>query len=386
MALEKQLTRLYSLNLFAEKCGLKNMEALCKLFNHPHSKFKTVHVAGTNGKGSVTTKTAKGLESKYKKVGLYTSPHITHFNERIRINGEPIPDPELELLLNETLSVMDAHKIPATFFEITTLIAFLYFERQEVDIAVIEVGLGGRCDATNVILPVLTVITSISLEHTEILGNDILSIAKEKAGIQKTNIPMIIGPKVPKHAINGPVIQVQGEFKHYDEENNAIAKAVMQLLDLPSFVIEKALTVRPPCRFQIIESHGIPIIFDVAHNPDGLNRLFQALRERFGPIRFDVLCALSKAKAIKECLAEITPNTRHLTLTESTHQKAASLAAMAPFVPPNLSHKFYEDPSKAVQEALSYAIHKQSPLVICGTFYIMEAALGAVACYDSKSK
>lgn len=175
----------------AYKPGLQNIEALDALCNSPHRRFKTIHVAGSNGKGSVSHTLAAILQSAGYKTGLYTSPHLTDFRERIRVNGNKIPQ-DYVIKFTENLKE-EAEKISPSFFEWVTELAFSYFASENVDIAVIETGLGGRLDSTNIISPILSVITNISLEHTYLLGDTYQAIATEKAGIIKENIPVVIG-------------------------------------------------------------------------------------------------------------------------------------------------------------------------------------------------
>ena len=178
------------------KEGLENTLALDEHFGHPHKKFRSIHVAGTNGKGSCAHTIAAILQACGYRVGLYTSPHLVDFRERIRINGQPIPE-------NYVVSFVEQERIffeplEPSFFELTTAMAFKYFSEAEVDIAVIEVGLGGRLDCTNIITPILSVITNISLDHTQLLGNSLEQIAMEKAGIIKTGVPVVIGEALPE--------------------------------------------------------------------------------------------------------------------------------------------------------------------------------------------
>ena len=175
----------------AYKPGLENAEALNAYFGHPHRKFRTIHVGGTNGKGSTSHTLAAILQKSGYKVGLYTSPHLADFRERIRINGEMISREAVEAFLLAHSD--DAFSFCPSFFELTTFMAFTYFAEQNVDVAIIEVGLGGRLDTTNVITPDISIITNISLDHVAMLGHDCPSIAREKAGIIKSGIPAIIG-------------------------------------------------------------------------------------------------------------------------------------------------------------------------------------------------
>ncbi len=175
----------------AYKEGLENTYELDKHFGHPHKQFKTIHIAGTNGKGSCSHTLAAILQSAGYKTGLYTSPHLVDFRERIRVNGTPIPKDYVTSFVEENRSFFEP--LHPSFFELTTAMAFKYFAEQHVDVAIIEVGLGGRLDCTNIITPDMCIITNISFDHTQFLGNTLEKIAKEKAGIIKPGIPVVIG-------------------------------------------------------------------------------------------------------------------------------------------------------------------------------------------------
>lgn len=183
----------------AYKAGLDNSLALDLHLNHPHTRFLTIHIAGTNGKGSCSHTLAAILQADGYKVGLYTSPHLVDFRERIRINGKPVSEKYVVDFVEQNRSFFEP--LHPSFFELTTAMAFKYFADQKVDIAVIEVGLGGRLDCTNIITPILSVITNISFDHTQFLGNTLTEIAGEKAGIIKNGIPVVIGETVPETRI-----------------------------------------------------------------------------------------------------------------------------------------------------------------------------------------
>ena len=178
----------------AYKPGLDNVLALMEQFGNPHTKFRSIHVAGTNGKGSTSHLIAAVLQAAGYKVGLYTSPHLVDFRERIRINGQMIPEEKVVAFVEQIKNPKSKIKnLQSSFFELTTALAFSYFAEQQVDIAVVEVGLGGRLDATNIITPLLSVITNIGFDHTEFLGHTLKDIAREKAGIIKPGVPCVIG-------------------------------------------------------------------------------------------------------------------------------------------------------------------------------------------------
>jgi dihydrofolate synthase/folylpolyglutamate synthase len=175
----------------AYKADLSNTLALDKYFGHPHRKFRTIHVAGTNGKGSVSHMLASVLQSAGYRTGLYTSPHLTDFRERIKIDGHMIPEADVVHFVDQHSGVLE--RVSPSFFEMTVIMAFDYFARKEVDVAVVEVGLGGRLDSTNIITPDLSVITNIGLDHTMFLGDTLAAIAGEKAGIIKPGVPVVSG-------------------------------------------------------------------------------------------------------------------------------------------------------------------------------------------------
>ncbi len=197
----------------AYKPGLQTTEALDEHYGHPHRQYKTIHVAGTNGKGSCSHTLAAILQQAGFKVGLYTSPHIVDFRERIRVNGQTVSEKYVidfvddfikwnnesstsndePLITNDDHSTNNNQRLYPSFFELATAMAFKYFADQQVDIAVVEVGLGGRLDCTNIITPILSIITNISFDHTQFLGNTLAEIAAEKAGIMKRNVPVVIG-------------------------------------------------------------------------------------------------------------------------------------------------------------------------------------------------
>jgi dihydrofolate synthase / folylpolyglutamate synthase len=190
-----QLPAYHNIGKGAYKNDLNNIKALDNYFDHPHQKYSTIHIAGTNGKGSVSHMIASVLQEAGYRVGLYTSPHLKDFRERIKVNGEMISENEVVAFVSDNIEIIETLK--PSFFELTVVMAFNHFERSKVDVAVIEVGLGGRLDATNIIKPVLSVITNIGHDHMDILGNTIDIVALEKAGILKAKTPVVISETHP---------------------------------------------------------------------------------------------------------------------------------------------------------------------------------------------
>lgn len=222
----------------AYKEGLENTYLLDEHFNHPHRNFRTIHVAGTNGKGSCSHTLAAILQSAGYKTGLYTSPHLIDFRERIRINGIPVSK---EFVVDFVEKHRDFFEpLHPSFFELTTAMAFHYFARQQVDVAIIEVGLGGRLDCTNIIRPDLCVITNISFDHTQFLGNTLAKIAGEKAGIIKEGIPVVIGETTPEtkpvfsgraKEVNAPILFSEEEQLLLESTVNEKGKRIYQTTD-----------------------------------------------------------------------------------------------------------------------------------------------------------
>ena len=199
MGYKEAVDYLYSLQKYGIKLGLDNTLSLMGILGNPHRRFKSIHIAGTNGKGSTAVMIASILKGSGMKVGLYTSPHLVSFTERIRVNGMPIEEERVsEMTLNLESQISNIKCITPTFFEFTTAIAFKYFAEEDVDIAVIEVGMGGRLDATNVITPLVSVITNIGYDHQEFLGVTLPEIAIEKAGTIKEGIPVVMADNLPE--------------------------------------------------------------------------------------------------------------------------------------------------------------------------------------------
>jgi dihydrofolate synthase / folylpolyglutamate synthase len=391
------ISKLFTINKTGGiKFGLENSRRLSEALGFPEKKFISIHVAGTNGKGSVVTKIAKGLESSGSKVGLYTSPHISSFRERIRINGEMISENDVVELLSEIFAFTAKYRIPATFFELTTLLAFQYFSQKKVDYAVLETGLGGKLDATNICLPSLCVITSISLEHTDILGNTIEEIAREKAGIIKPNIPVILGPKAPykfiapiAKSLGAPCTQIEESFENFNVENNAIAKRALESLGVNKNAILEGIKVLPPCRLETFKPEDLPIkpfpqavILDVAHNPDGLEHLFSVIKEKYPNQSLRVVCGLSKNKDIPSCLQILKKNADHFHLVEASNGRGQSAEILS-----HLLKEYGVDPSRiflqpSIEESVKVALNKaamnQQILIICGTFFIMSSTRAAL--------
>lgn len=303
--LYKQLPMYQRIGKAAYKADLKNTETLMEILNHPHREFKSIHVGGTNGKGSVSHMLASILQEQGYKVGLYTSPHLVDFRERIRINGSKIPEQIVVEFVEQYKSQFE--KIDLSFFEWTVGLCFEYFKSEKVDIAIIEVGMGGRLDSTNVINPLVSIITNIGLDHTQFLGETKEKIALEKAGIIKKNTPVIIGEaqngvkKVFEETAlskDAPIsfaneVHQAKEYEmdlrgNYQLVNQKTVLAALPYLKKQGIEIDtrsiingfKNVVVNTEFlgRWQII-SESPKIICDTAHNEDGLVSVLKQLKK-----------------------------------------------------------------------------------------------------------
>jgi dihydrofolate synthase/folylpolyglutamate synthase len=238
----------------AYKSNLDNTLKLDEIFGHPHLKYKTIHVAGTNGKGSVSHMLAAVLKSAGYKTGLYTSPHLKDFRERIKINGEMIPEDEVVKWVEDYPVKNNLWEIEPSFFELTATMAFDYFAKHEIDIAIIEVGLGGRLDSTNIITPEVSIITNIGLDHTDLLGETLEKIAAEKAGIIKKNIPTVIGTtQIETKEVFVETAKINGSPIFFADREYAVAYSTMDMDVKQILTIEKNNeTVYPEIRLDLL--------------------------------------------------------------------------------------------------------------------------------------
>ena len=292
----------------AYKEGLENTWALDEHFGHPHRSFRSIHIAGTNGKGSCSHTLAAILQEAGYKVGLYTSPHLIDFRERIRVNGQPVPEAYVIRFVEEERAFFEP--LHPSFFELTTAMAFRYFAEEKVDVAVVEVGLGGRLDCTNIIRPDLCIITNISLDHVQFLGDTLEKIAGEKAGIIKPGIPVVIGETTPEtrpvfqkkaEEVGAPIHFAEEEVKEvhpdweyelkglYQEKNRRTLWAALPLLQEGGYQISESdiqagfahvveLTGLMG-RWQKLQEHPT-VVCDTGHNVGGIQYIAEQLRRQ----------------------------------------------------------------------------------------------------------
>jgi len=362
MDIDTALEKIYSLKQFHVKLGLDNITRLLEHIGHPHKNFKSIHVAGSNGKGSTCSFLASILKEYSFNVGLYTSPHFIRFNERIRINGTEIPDDTIITFLENNRDYINSAK--PTFFEITTAIAFQYFKENNVDYAVIETGLGGRLDATNILKPIASVITSISLEHTHILGDTLKKIAYEKAGIIKTNTPVFLGNLNPEAEIKIREVAKEKKAvlynasKHFELLENGLnlcigddqfafsktgltgkhqlKNAALAILTLSTVLgLDNVKKIKRGLD-NIVMNSGIQgryertgknknIILDAAHNIEGINIFLDVFMEEYHQFNKRVLIfGAMKDKAIAKMLRMLDPFFDEIYVTSTNYERAAN--------------------------------------------------------------
>lgn len=322
------------------KFGLERTVALLEELGRPDRIFPVIHVGGTNGKGSVCALVANALEAAGWRVGLYTSPHLVSFRERFMVNGQPISEAAVAMWVDQLRPRME--QLDATFFEATTALAFADFAARGVEIAVIEVGLGGRLDSTNVVQPLVSAITKIELDHQKYLGDTLELIAAEKAGIAKPGAPLVVGETRPEllrvlrtaadAAVAGQApgqtadirivpgnaewLGALGLLGSHQRRNAAVAQAVLDALPPryqapPEAVAAAFASARVPGR---LDRHGL-WLFDVAHNPDGMQSLVRAIRELDLPRPVHALVSILGDKAWPEMLVTLDQAVDHGILT-----------------------------------------------------------------------
>ena len=402
----------------AYKEDLHNTIALCEALGNPQTKFKTIHIAGTNGKGSTSHMLAAILQESGYRTGLYTSPHIKDFGERIRINGQMI---DQDFVVNFTERTKElSERIQPSFFELTVAMAFEYFAMQQVDIAVIETGLGGRLDSTNIIQPVLSVITNIGFDHMHILGNTLPEIAAQKAGIIKKDTPVVIGELLPEtmpvfvkeaNEKDAPVYFAQSRFvTEYteptgnllfchvkDKSDNSVEKLRMDLngiyqsknactvlmavevlrkqgWHLPEEKMHTAfenVKIRTGLRgrWDIVQNHPT-IIQDVAHNTDGISQVLQQLEAQYPQSRIHFILGFVKDKDVEHVL-ELFPANADYYFTNAHIPRAMAFEELQQLaLQKGLHGNGYDNVNDAITAAKDNA-GKDDVIMVCGSFFII---------------
>ncbi len=406
----------------AYKEDLHNTIALCKALDDPHKKFKSIHIAGTNGNGSTSHMLAAILQQAGYKTGLYTSPHLKDFRERIKINGEMISEAFVVDFVQRTKKISE--QIEPSFFELTVAMAFDYFEKQKVDIAVIETGLGGRLDSTNVITPILSVITNIGYDHMDILGDSLEKIASEKAGIIKPNVPVVIGEYLPQtknifinkaKEMNAPIQFSQDEYEvsnidytirslccdvksiehniteSFELDLNGLyqTKNLCSVLSAEAILMQQGFNIKNEDektalknvktltgfygRWDVI-SEKPTIILDVAHNEDGIKQLLQQLSVvSLASSTLHFIMGMVKDKDVSKVLSILPKNARYYFSNahipramphEMLKEKAAAFG---------LDGESFDDVNMAMRAAKRSA-GADDIIIVCGSVFLVAEA------------
>jgi dihydrofolate synthase/folylpolyglutamate synthase len=425
MNIDDRISSLFVRNIHTIKFDLQPMTALMGLLGHPEHRYPCIHVAGTNGKGSVCAMLAAILQSQGYRVGLYTSPHLVRFHERIKVDGKEIDDESLQCLMDEV--ELAAKQLPdlghrdVTFFEFATALAFLHFARREVQIAVIETGMGGRLDATNIVQPELSIITSIGLEHQYYLGNTLVKIAAEKAGIIKQGRPVIAGNiaqeamdiiahtanaqeaplrkardwvDICSHAVGfrSQIVEICSKQTNYGQielpligkfqtDNAAIVVAALECLNERSSIAISPQSVKAgleqvvwPGRAQLLCEHP-PIILDGAHNPDAAKALAQWLESIAKDQDLAMVASFLSDKAPAEFIKAFGPRLQRVWIISLATERAMPTAEIMRQIE-HISHTtIASDLRSAIMEAKTWALERSGIVLITGSLYLVGAVL-----------
>jgi len=420
---EETIAYLYDLQKHGMKLGLENIRRLLSILGDPQDSFRSVHVAGTNGKGSTSAMIESMIRTSGARTGLFTSPHLISFTERIRVNGREISESEVVALADEVRSAASGIEgFTPTFFEVTTAIAFLYFRKMKVDWAVVEVGMGGRLDATNVLMPEASVITSIGMDHSEYLGPTISRIAGEKAGIIKETVPVITAPldEQAMQVISGRASECGSELIRYGREftssvvsdeltglridyagirkmdsisvglagghqavNAAVAIRTIEALesghkDLGCNIALGLRNTYWPGRLEFVKNDP-PILIDGAHNPQAAETLAVYLRKALNTYsRIILVMGIMSDKDRAGIMRPLLPLASEMIFTAPAYGRAASADCLAAEA---LEAGFFPKTSSSVAEAIGMAegLYVQGDLiVVTGSFYTIGEAKEAL--------
>lgn len=403
--IDEMLEELYSYTNFGIKLGLENIKKLCNALGNPQDKYEVIHIAGTNGKGSTTTTIATILQESGKKVGKYTSPHILKFNERITINNVDISDEDIVKYFELVKNTLKNLEIKPTFFEVTTAMMFKYFADMGVDYAIIETGMGGRFDATNICNDAICCITNVTIDHTEYLGNTVYEIAYEKAGIIKKCNNVVVADKnieflkaidenknreivnvLDKYAnatydldyenfltkinIGGEIFEFS-LFGDYQYKNFLVAYEVAKMLGIDDKIIKKAVNkVVILARCEVV-SQNPTVIVDGAHNVAGMTELSKIIKNGYQPNEVYVITSILKDKDITNMLKIIETFSENIILTGLPNKRGLMAFKLYEYVPNGREDNYMimEDMKSAYEFAL---MQKPKVIVVCGSFYTAE--------------
>lgn len=403
MKINELLDELYSYSLFGIKLGLDNIQKICDELGNPEKKYKIIHITGTNGKGSTSTIIETVLLEAGYSVGKYTSPHILKFNERIRANGKDISDEDIALTYEKVKNAVKNIGITPTFFEVTTAMMFLYFAEKKVEYAVLEVGMGGRFDATNVADGDIAIITNVSLDHTEYLGKTIYDIALEKAGIIKEKSFVIVGDsdkeflkavsekkktfinteekyKDVRYNLNFKNFMTEiyinekkfnlSLFGDYQVKNFLCAYEALKHLGISDEIIEKAVSkVVWQCRFERFSQNPLTIL-EGAHNIDGILNLKKILTHEYKSDEIVMIVSILKDKKVKEMLEVCESFSDKIILTSlSDNPRGLSGEKLLEYTDKSSIFSVEDNIKKAYETAEK---SNRRIIAVCGSFYTCE--------------
>jgi dihydrofolate synthase/folylpolyglutamate synthase len=409
---------LFGLEQFGIKFGLTNVRSILEALGHPERAYRSIHVAGTNGKGSVTAMVDTALRAAGHRTARYTSPHLVSLNERFVVDGQQSSDDEIVAAIDtvrsciERLRAAGMLEVQPTFFEVTTTVAFELFRRVRAEAAVVEVGLGGRLDATNVITPAVTAITSIAFDHQRYLGNTLREIAIEKAGIIKPGVPVVVGalPDEALFAVEAVARERGAALVHagsalparyegtklaldgaHQVRNAAVAVALLEIADRHGLaaghdaIVAGLSDVRWPGRLDLRRlDDGRELLLDAAHNPDGAAALADFLKIPGRSAKPPLVFAAMRDKAVDEMLGVVLPQVSALVATRASNPRSADpqdIAAAARVMAPGLP--VVVEPS--LRDALELAWRRSNRIVVAGSIFLLGdvfAELGLPASYN----
>ena len=392
---EATLKIIFSLKACRSTNGVQDVRTICESLGSPESSFKIIHITGTNGKGTVSRQAAGVLMHQGYKTGLIISPHIISFRERITVNFEEIPESYILEAFSLITSKFSERGLSYSFEQVVFILGLLYLRDCQVDYAVIEVGCGGARDSSNIVDPVVSVITSVGLDHTHMLGNTVEEIAVEKAGVFKHGRPCVVGPNTPRELLRkiaeekgARIYEVEergSKEESFVEENSRITRKIFEVIEVGEGALEEGLKCTQPFRYQRLRCRGKDVVLDVGHNPMALDRVFRDVRRDFGKgIR--VCLAISKGRdpdefitlAFKHCSAVHAVSTQHIRILSHTvlEESAAKFEKTL-------------DASGGISEILSVAVERANDevVLVIGSCYIIEAAVLCLtqlgACFDN---
>jgi dihydrofolate synthase/folylpolyglutamate synthase len=411
--LAKTIDWLYSLESRGEIYKLERMEAALDVIGNPHRRLRAVHIAGTKGKGSVAAMLDSCLRAAGYRTGLYTKPHLVNLAERTRISGAEIPAAQMLDYIERLRAIYDRAGLALTFFEFTVAMMFLYFAEENVDIAIIETGLGGRLDSTNVVKPILSVITPIGFDHMEYLGYTIAAIAGEKGGIIKNEVPVVIGARDPEARLALTSIAAQrrsamrlidrdfsyksyapahrldyhglgldlreleiglaGPFQH---ENAAIAAATLEALRAQGWSVDEDAIRRGmreiywPGRFDIVSERPF-VILDCAHNEMSIAALLDTMTVELGPdVKPRLIFGCQSAKEWTRMAAMLGPHVRDVTLTRARPKAPLEPEELLPHFAAYCPARVERDPMRAIERVVS-EMSPDDVALVTGSVYLI---------------